>query len=151
MACDVRGHVGEDDIRLPAEPVHELDHGGILGDIPDEGLDSLNGFDVTEIDSDDLPVRPGALLRHLEPSAGACSQVDDRIAGLEDVEPIVDLDELEGCPRAIVQLLGELVVMLVPPLGYPAVVQIGHASRLDVPRINPCFAGPVKRLRLLDM
>ena len=54
---------------------------------------------------------------------------------LEDPEPVVYLDELEGCPGAIVQLLGELVVVLVPPLRHPAVVQVCHECFVSVPLI----------------
>ena len=126
MTGDVGRHVREDDVSLAAEPVHELDHGGVVGYVAHEGLDPLDGLDVPEVHADDLAVRPRALLRYLTPTARARPQVDDRVAGLEDAEALVDLDQLEGCPGTVVQLLGELVVVLVPPLRDPAVVQVCH-------------------------
>ncbi len=131
VAGDVRGHIRQHHVGLAAEPVHELDHGRVLGYIPDERLDAIDRPDVPEIDPYDLSAGPCALLRHLEPSPRAGAEIDDRVARLEDREPVVDLDELEGCPGAVVQLLGELVVVLVPPLGDPAVVQIGHGQPLE--------------------
>ena len=135
MSHDVRCHVGYDDIRLSTEPAEELQHGAVLGDVTDEGLDALQRFDVPEVDTDDLSIGPCAFLCHLQPTTGTGTEVDDGIAGLENTETVVDLDEFEGCPGAIVQLLGEFVVVLVPPLRHPTVVQVCHGMLLSVPLI----------------
>ena len=48
-----------------------------------------------------LPSRaPDAVRRHLAPPAGRCAEIDDQLAGLEELVFVVDLDELVGRARA---------------------------------------------------
>jgi len=137
VSGDVRGHIGKDHVGLSAETIHELYHRRIVGDVADYGLYTVDGLDVSQIDTYDPAFGPRALLRDLKPAAGTGTQVHHGVSGLEYREPVVDLDEFEGCPRTIVQLLGELVVVLVPSLGDPTVVQIGHTTPLESHRLKP--------------
>ena len=105
-----RGHVGEHHIGAAiAQQGLEL-VGGVVGEeVEFQNGGAGNGIDGQIVDADHLATPFDglhALCRDLGPSAGRRAEVDDALAGFEDVIFVVDLDELEGSARAPTLPLG---------------------------------------------
>ena len=124
MAADVGRHIRYDHVSLSLEHVQQALHGGILGDVPNDGWHPGHGLYRTKIHTYDESLISDPLLGHLQPSARCGTEVHDPVAVTEDVEAVVDLHELEGCPGPVVHLLRELVIVLVMPLLQPTLVHM---------------------------
>ena len=67
------------------------------------------GFHREDIGGDELALAllgADALRRDLRPAAGRRAEIDDARAALQEMEPLVELDQLERRARAIAEALG---------------------------------------------
>jgi hypothetical protein len=148
-----RRHVAQDHVGRAAEGLAQK-AGGILGQevVAQNGgpRDRLHLLDVDGDDPAALPAlsagggagHPHPLHGDLGPAARGRAQVDDALAGGKEMKPVVELDELEGGPRAVAALarLGDVGVaqLALEPTDRRGLAPLG---RLD-PGGEPAPAGP---------
>lgn len=81
-----------------------------------ECLDPGNGLYLIEVKPEDETLARHELARDLQPPSRGGAQVDKDHCLFKKAELLVELDELEGGPRPVPLLLGDLVVLVQPGL-----------------------------------
>ena len=104
VAGGVGRHVGEDAVGAAAEPFAQARRRLGVVEIHLPELDAVDRVHLQKVDGDHPApalARSDARRRDLAPAAGRGAEIDDALAGLEELIFLVDLDELVGRARAI--------------------------------------------------
>ena len=102
MARRVGRHVGHHHVGRAAEQVHQLLGRALVEKVELDEFDARHGIDVAGGRCrPPAPSRPTFRGGDLRPAARRGAEIDDALAGLEQIVLLVDLQQLEGRPRAI--------------------------------------------------
>jgi hypothetical protein len=96
VAGGVGGHVGQDEVGLAAEKLGQALGGAVVEEVEGDERGARHRLDVEQVDADDAPALADDLRRHLRPAARGGAEIDDPLSGLQQLEALVDLDELDA-------------------------------------------------------